>query len=69
MGFLIMKVYVLTEHWWPESYGSPQSTILGVYSCINDAEDKQNELISRGEDEEYPQHDYQVTVQEFTINK
>jgi len=69
MGFLIMKVYVLTEHWWPESYGPPQSTIQGVYSCINDAEDKQNELISRIEDEEYIWHEYQITVQEFTINK
>lgn len=64
-----MKVYVLTEHWYPESYGPPDSTILGVYSCINNAEDKQNELLSEvdPEDQGYV-NGYEVTVQEFTIN-
>jgi hypothetical protein len=66
---MIMKVYVLTEHWYQEIWSSPDSTILGVYSCITDAEDKQNELLSKvdPEDQGYV-NGYEVTVQEFTIN-
>jgi len=65
-----MKVYVLTEHWWPESYGPPQSTTRGVYSNQSDAESRKNELLSEVDwEDQCVANGYDITVQEFTINK
>lgn len=62
-----MKVYVLQELWNAESYGHWQTTILGVYSCKDDAERIMRDEKSKLDSDDLRDYDWVVT--ECTINQ